>query len=227
MSSKGRVLVVEDDPDIMKIIQSFLEGDGYEILAATDGHTAHELIRQDVDLLVLDVGLPGLDGLEVTRRVREFSPIPILIVSARGEGADRVLGLEFGADDYLVKPFLPREMVARVKALLRRSKLTPATAPVQDTKTGVYVDNENRRAFLDGESLSLTAQEYEMLKVLAGAPGKNFTREELLDRVWGDDYMGQSRRVDLCVGRLRAKLERPGKPGPIRSIWGVGYRFEP
>ncbi len=227
MSSKGRVLVVEDDPDIMKIIQSFLEGDGYEILAATDGHTALELIRQDVDLLVLDVGLPGLDGLEVTRRVREFSPIPILIVSARGEGADRVLGLEFGADDYLVKPFLPREMVARVKALLRRSKLTPATAPVQDTKTGVYVDNENRRAFLDGESLSLTAQEYEMLKVLAGAPGKNFTREELLDRVWGDDYMGQSRRVDLCVGRLRAKLERPGKPGPIRSIWGVGYRFEP
>ena len=221
------MLVVEDDPDIMKIIQSFLEGDGYEILAATDGHTALELIRQDVDLLVLDVGLPGLDGLEVTRRVREFSPIPILIVSARGEGADRVLGLEFGADDYLVKPFLPREMVARVKALLRRSKLTPATAPVQDTKTGVYVDNENRRAFLDGESLSLTAQEYEMLKVLAGAPGKNFTREELLDRVWGDDYMGQSRRVDLCVGRLRAKLERPGKPGPIRSIWGVGYRFEP
>jgi len=222
------VLVVEDDPDIMRIIRSFLEEDGYDILAATDGNMALELVKQDVDLLVLDVGLPGLDGLEVTRRVREFSPIPILIVSARGEGTDRVLGLEFGADDYLVKPFLPREMVARVKALLRRSKLTaPAAGAPVDTKTGVYVDNDARRAFLDGEPLSLTAQEYEMLKVLSGAPGKNFTREELLDRVWGDDYMGQSRRVDLCVGRLRAKLERPGKPGPIRSIWGVGYRFEP
>ena len=210
----------------MKVTRSFLEQDGFAVIPATDGPTALELVKQPLDLVILDIGLPGLDGLEVTRRVREFSPIPILIVSARGDGADRVLGLEFGADDYLVKPFLPRELVARVRALLRRSRMHSSPPLAGTPGPGVSVDLEARRAFVEGEPIDLTAQEYELLKTLLGAPGKNFTREELLDRVWGDDYMGQSRRVDLCVGRLRAKLERPGKPAPIRSIWGVGYRFE-
>lgn len=220
---RGRVLVVEDETEIREFIRRYLEDDGFEVLTASSGHQALDLVHQQVELLVLDLGIPGPDGLDIIRRLREFSPIPILIVSARGEGADRVTGLELGADDYLTKPFLPRELVARVKALLRRSRLpslgSQASGPL-------VVDPNARRVLLEGEPVDLTPREYDLLKTLALAPGKNFTREELLDRVWGPEYLGDARRVDLYISKIRAKLSRPGKPAPIRSIWGVGYRFE-
>ncbi len=224
LSGRGRILVAEDEPELRELIRRYLEEEGFEVLTAQDGVQALELVGKEVDLVVLDLLMPNLDGLEVVRRLRAFSALPILIVSARGEGSDRVIGLELGADDYLTKPFMPRELVARVKALLRRSRLPAAST----AKVGsLLLDTENRRVTLDGELLELTPTEYELLRVLAGATGKNFTREELLDRVWGPEYLGDTRRVDLCVSRLRAKLNRPGRPAPIRSVWGVGYRYDP
>ena len=223
-TSRGRILVVEDDREIMEVIRSYLVEDGYEVITAGDGALALERAKEQIELIVLDLGIPGLDGLEVTRRVRATSPIPILIVSARGEGTDRVCGLELGADDYLTKPFLPRELVARVRALLRRSRM-PSYTPARSGP--LEIDLENRRVLLDGERVDLTPREYDLLKALAGAPGKNFTREELLDRVWGCEYVGETRRVDLYISKLRAKLDRPDRPAPIRSVWGVGYRYEP
>ncbi len=220
---KGRVLVVEDELEIREFIKRYLKEDGFDVVTAANGNQALDLVHQRVELLVLDLGIPGPDGLDIIRRLREFSPIPILIVSARGDGADRVTGLELGADDYLTKPFLPRELVARVKALLRRSRLPSASSQGNGP---LVVDPEARRVLLDGEPVELTPREYDLLKTLALAPGKNFTREELLDRVWGPEYLGDSRRVDLYISKIRAKLNRPGKPAPIRSIWGVGYRFE-
>ena len=223
-SSRGKILVVEDDREILDIIRLFLEDDGYEVITASDGNTALQRAREEkVELVILDLMIPGPDGLEVTRRLRAVSPIPILIVSARGEGADRVTGLELGADDYLTKPFLPRELVARVKALLRRARL-PATGSLQ---TGaIILDSEARRVTLHGETVELTPLEYELLKLLMGAPAKNFSREELLDRVWGSEYLGDTRRVDLHISKLRAKLTLPDAACPIRSVWGVGYRYE-
>lgn len=214
---------MDDEPEILELVRRYLERDGFEVLGARDGATALELARQGVDLVILDVMMPGPDGLEVTRTLRYVrgSPVPILILSARDEEADRVAGLEVGADDYLTKPFSPRELVARVKALLRRSRMAPVPA------AGLHVDLEARRVQLDGDYVELTPREYDLLKTLWQAPGKNFTREELLDRVWGVEYLGDTRRVDVHISKLREKLSRPGRPAPIRSIWGVGYRLEP
>lgn len=220
-----RILVVDDEPQILEVVRRYLERDGFEVLGARDGAAALELARQGVDLVILDVMMPGgPDGLEVTRTLRYVrgSHVPILILSARDEEADRVTGLEVGADDYLTKPFSPRELAARVKALLRRSRMAPA-APA----SGLHVDLEARRVQVDGEFVDLTPREYDLLKTLWQAPGKNFTREELLDRVWGVEYLGDTRRVDVHISKLREKLSRPGRPAPIRSIWGVGYRLEP
>lgn len=218
----SRILVVEDDGDIRDVIRRYLEAHGFEVVVAADGAEALTRAAGGVDLVVLDLQLPKVDGLEVVRRLRESSPLPILIVSARGDGEDRVAGLELGADDYLTKPFLPRELVARVKALLRRSRL-PATSA---RKLGpLVIDPEARRVTLEGEPVELTPREYELLRILSQTPGKTFSREELLDRVWGHDYFGETRRVDLHISRLRNKISRPGRPAPIHSVWGVGYRY--
>lgn len=224
MNPRPRVLVVEDDFEIREVINRYLGDHGFQVILAQDGPQALDLVRQDVELVVLDLGLPSMDGLEVVQRLRATSAIPILIVSARGEGADRITGLELGADDYLVKPFLPRELVARVKALLRRSRL-PASGSV-----GVgplVVDAVARRVLLEGEEVELTPLEFELLKILAQSPGRTYSREELLDRVWGEEYLGDTRRVDIHISKLRTKLTRGSRPSPIRSIWGVGYRYEP
>lgn len=218
----ARILVAEDDGDIRDVIRRYLEAHGFQVVLAADGAEALTRAAAGVDLVVLDLQLPKVDGLEVVRRMRESSPLPILIVSARGDGEDRVAGLELGADDYLTKPFLPRELVARVKALLRRSRLPASSA----LKLGpLVIDPEARRVTLDGEPVDLTPREYELLRLLSQTPGKTFSREELLDRVWGHDYCGETRRVDLHISRLRNKLSRPGRPAPIHSVWGVGYRY--
>lgn len=220
----GRLLLVEDDPSIQILTQALLTDYGFEVVHAPDGLVALDLAKQNIDLVLLDLGLPKLDGLEVIRRLRAFTQIPILILSAREEESDRVLGLELGADDYLTKPYPPRELIARVKALLRRSRLPSQSATVAG---GLTVDEASKRAYLDGEPIDLTPTEYQLLRLMMANPGKNFTRDELLDRVWGPEYTGESRRVDLQISRLRQKIDQPGKPSALHSIWGVGYRFEP
>lgn len=219
----SRILVVEDERDILDLIANYLRRDGHEVLSAGDGETALEIARSGVDLVVLDVMIPKPDGLEVTRRLRATSPVPILIISARAEEADRVTGLELGADDYLTKPFAPREMLARVKALLRRSEM-PSMSSLDHRR--LVIDPESRRVKADGEFVELTGREYDILKTMAAVPGKSFTRDELLNQVWGPEYIGEARRVDNYISRLRAKLKNPEKPELIRSIWGVGYRLE-
>lgn len=222
VSKPARVLVVDDEPEIRDFVRKYLERDGFLVVEAADGESALARAKEGVDVLVLDIGLPGPDGLEVTRRLRAHSPVPILVLTARGEEADRVIGLEMGADDYLTKPFSPRELVARVKALLRRSRM-----PAAGLSSGpLVIDAEARQVRLEGQVVELTPREYELLRTLASYPGKSFTREELLDKVWGPEYVGDTRRVDVHVSKLREKLTRPGQPAPIRSIWGVGYRFE-
>ena len=217
------MLVADDEPEIVEFVTRYLERDGYTVVVARDGPTARDKALRGVDLVILDLMLPGIDGLEVTRQVRATSVVPILMLTARAEEADRVLGLELGADDYLTKPFSPRELVARVKALLRRSRM-PSVGSTQSA--GLVIDADARRVSLDGEPVELTPREYDLLRVLALTPGKTFTREELLDRVWGPEYVGDTRRVDMHISKLREKLTRPGSVVPIRSVWGVGYRFE-
>ena len=218
------ILVVEDEVQIRELICRYLESDGYRVVTAVNGDQALERFRQGgINLMVLDIMIPRPDGLDVTRIVRSSSALPILIVSARGEEVDRVTGLELGADDYLTKPFPPRELLARVKALLRRSRM-----PSYESKQSgpLVIDPQARTVRFEGELVEMTPREYDLLKTMAFAPGKNFTREELLDRAWGPEYVGDLRRVDNYIHRLRSKLKREGKPDLIRSIWGVGYRLE-
>ena len=218
-------MVVEDELQIRELISRYLENAGYNVLTATNGNDALEKARTGaIDLMVLDIMIPRPDGLDVTRIVRSASALPILIVSARGEEADRVAGLELGADDYLTKPFASREMLARVKSLLRRAKMPSVESP---SEAGIVIDFKARTVKVEGDRVELTGQEFELLRLLASVPDKSFTRDEILDAVWGEEYVGESRRVDNCISRLRNKLRRSGKPDPIRSIWGVGYRFEP
>jgi two-component system response regulator ResD len=214
---------VEDEAEIMELIVSYLRRDGHDVLSARDGERALQLARAGVDLVVLDVMIPKPDGLEVTRLLRTVSPVPILIVSARAEESDRVVGLELGADDYLTKPFAPRELLARVKALLRRSQM-PSMGSIEHKR--LVIDPESRRVKVDDELIELTGREYDILRTMAAVPGKSFTRDELLNQVWGPEYVGEARRVDNYISRLRGKLKRSDKPELIRSIWGVGYRLE-
>lgn len=219
-----RVLIVDDEPEIRGFVRRYLERDGYSVIEASNGTEGLALARQGADLVILDLMMPGLDGFEVTRLLRATSPVPILILTARGEEADRVAGLEIGADDYLTKPFSPRELVARVKALLRRSRLPSASAKAAGP---LMVDAANRQIYFEGEVVDLTPREYDLARTLVASPGKNFTREELLNRVWGTEYLGDIRRVDVHICKIREKLTRENRPCPIRSIWGVGYRYEP
>jgi DNA-binding response OmpR family regulator len=222
--STSRILVVEDELEIRSFVRRYLEQDGYEVLAAADGESALQMAGVGVDLAVVDLMLPGLNGLDVIRHIRGTgSIIPILILSAREDESDRVSGLELGADDYLTKPFRPRELLARVRALLRRARL-PAIGTRQAGP--VVIDADARRAVLDGVPLELTPLEYDLMRLLVGAPGKNFSREELMERLWGGEYMGETRRVDLLVSKLRLKLRAAGRESLLRSVWGVGYRYE-
>ena len=209
------------------LVCRYLEEFGFRVLELDRGReVVTTVLREGVDAVVLDLHLPEMDGLEVIRQLRQSSSVPVVIVSARGEAVDRVAGLELGADDYLTKPFLPRELVARLRAMLRR--VQPAPAERKEVETPLLVVNtDTRTVILEGEPVELTPKEYELLCLLFHAPGKTFTRDELLDRVWGPEYVGETRRVDLQISRLRNKLARPGKPAVIASVWGVGYRFSP
>jgi len=221
---EGTVLVVEDDEDISSLIELYLRRDGHRVVRAAHGEAGLEALRSyKPDLVVLDVGLPGrLDGFEVCRRIRACSQVPVMILTARDDEIDRVLGLELGADDYVVKPFSPRELAARVKAILRRSAQTPAPPETVLRFGSLEVDTARREARVSGEVVSLTAREFDLLRFLMQNRGLALSRRQLLDGVWGPGWYGDERTVDVHVGQLRKKL---GRALELNTVWGVGYRF--
>ena len=219
------ILLVDDEPSIVQLARMYLERENFRVEAAGDGEAALESIqRLTPDLVVLDVMLPRLDGFEVCRRLRaENNPVPVIMLTARDEDIDKILGLELGADDYLTKPFNPRELVARVKAILRRAER--AARPDTDTiRLGdLMVDPVRREVHIADKALDLRTQEFEVLFVLAGQPGRVFTREQLLQQAWGFDFYGQTRTVDVHVAHLRKKLA--GSSVNIETITGIGYKL--
>jgi DNA-binding response OmpR family regulator len=227
------ILLVEDAHDLAEVVLRELEGAGYQTRYAASGPAALELhVREPLDLVILDWMLPGLDGLEVLRRVRQTSPTPVLMLTARGEEADRVLGLEVGADDYLTKPFSMRELLARVRALLRRAELIRQTlADDRDhhdealARGPLCVDPTAHLATLDGLPLDLSPTEFALLHLLLRSPGRAFSRSYLLETVWQESYIGGDRSVDNAVLRLRKKLGPLGEE--IETVWGIGYRLRP
>jgi len=225
-----RVLVVDDEKLIVKGIKFSLEQDGMLVTAAYDGEEALQLIKGNTfDLVVLDVMLPKMDGLEVCQQAREFSQIPIIMVTAKGEDMDKIMGLEYGADDYITKPFNILELKARIKAILRRSmkKIESVVEPKNTLKVReLELSYDSRRVFIDGKETNLTAKEFDLLEIFMENPGKVYSREKLLDTVWGYEYPGDARTVDVHVRRLREKIEEhPSEPKYIFTKWGVGYYF--
>ena len=221
-----RVLVVDDETAIIELVQYHLSREGYQVETEENGQRAVERVgREPFDLVILDVMLPGMSGLDACRAIRQSADVPIIMLTARKDEVDRVLGLELGADDYVTKPFSPRELIARVKAILRRSQKSRDDSG--DIRfPGLEVDPERRMVVVDDQAVNLTFTEFELLTILARNPGRAFTRDELLIRVWGDDFYGDSRTVDVHVRHLREKLhEDPQKPRFIETVRGVGYRF--
>jgi DNA-binding response OmpR family regulator len=240
-----KILVIEDEANITEVIRIYLEQADYTVIAASDGIAGLELhAREQPDLVVLDLMLPILDGMEVCRRIRAWAGTPILMLTARQEEDDRIAGLEAGADDYLLKPFSPRELVSRVKAILRRTNSNsnlansqtvtkeeiPSTpAANEELKfSGLVINLPSRRVMAQGKQVTLTVKEFDLLVALASAPDRVFTRESLLNQVWGYSYLGDGRTVDVHIGTLRKKMEAaPGMPHHIQTVWGVGYKFVP
>jgi DNA-binding response OmpR family regulator len=222
------VLVVDDEPIVRDVVARYLRRDGYAALEAADGMAARSLIeRREPALVVLDLMLPGIDGLELCRWIRARSEVPVIMLTARGEEADRVVGLDLGADDYVTKPFSPRELVARVRTVLRRAP-RPARPGTRIEAGALVIDAGSREVTRDGAPVQLTAKEFDLLWFLAGNPRLVFTRDQLMDRVWGYDAAYDTGTVTVHVRRLRAKVETdPSRPRHIETVWGVGYRFSP
>ncbi|HTI13033.1 MAG TPA: response regulator transcription factor [Dictyobacter sp.] len=246
-----KILVIEDEANITQVIRLYLEKANYTVITASDGIAGLELhAREHPDLVVLDLMLPVLDGMEVCRRIRTWANTPILMLTARQGEDDRISGLEAGADDYVVKPFSPRELVSRVKAILRRTgtgstgeaatttiKEVPEEAPPPAPSVSsseelrferLAINLPSRRVLANSKQVALTVKEFDLLVALASAPDRVFTRETLLNQVWGYSYLGDGRTVDVHIGTLRKKLEAvPGTPHYIQTVWGVGYKFVP
>ena len=220
-----KILVVDDEKLLVKGIKFNLENEGYQVDAAYDGLEAVELARSGgYDLIILDVMMPELDGLQACMRIREFSTVPIIILTARSEDMDKVIGFEYGADDYITKPFNILELKARVRALLRRSALVSNVAGAEMTVGHIMIDTEKRIATKNEEPVELTVKEFDVFELLAKNPGRVYSRETLLNIVWGYEYQGDIRTVDVHIRRLREKLEEnPAEPEYIMTKWGVGY----
>jgi len=223
------VLVVDDEPIVRDVVARYLRRDGFATLETDDGEDARRLIEaHDPELVVLDVMLPGVDGLELCRWIRGRSSLPVILLTARGEEADRIVGLELGADDYVTKPFSPRELVARVRAVLRRSTAADAAVAERLAFGDVVLDGASRQVTVDGEPVSLTAREFDLLWFLASHPGRVFSRDQLMDRVWGYSTAVDTGTVTVHVRRLREKIEPdPAKPRHLQTVWSVGYRLDP
>jgi len=223
-----KILIVDDDPDIFDLAELYLQGDGFDVVRATNGADAlNWAATTRPDLVVLDLMLPGIDGWEVCRRLRAASAVPIIMLTARGDPVDRVVGLELGADDYITKPFYGRELVARVKAVLRRSEgATPAVARTTDSLQlgDVEIDFARRVVTVGDEPVTLRAREFDLLLYLARNVGLVLTRDQLLDNVWGYDFLGDSRTVDVHIAHVRSRLEG-SRQTTIETVWGVGYKL--
>lgn len=234
MEKDARILVVDDEERIRKLLRMYLERENYEIEEAENGEEALEIATEDdFDLILLDLMLPGMDGIEVCQQMREQKATPVIMLTAKGEEANRVQGFEVGADDYITKPFSPREVVLRVKALLRRSSTTKFLQTETTTKNVIVfpfltIDHDAHRVLAEDQIINLTPKEYELLYYLAKAPDKVFSREELLKDVWNYEFFGDLRTVDTHVKRLREKLNKvsPNAASMISTVWGVGYKFE-
>ncbi|MCR5719777.1 MAG: response regulator transcription factor [Lachnospiraceae bacterium] len=228
MASK-KILVVDDEKLIVKGIRFSLEQDDYKVECAYDGEEALELAKNNkYDAILLDVMLPKLTGFEVCQQIREFSTVPIIMLTAKGDDMDKILGLEYGADDYITKPFNILEVKARIKAILRRIDPKKAVEPKERVleSRDMRLDCDNRRVFVQDKQISLTAKEFEVLELLMTNPNKVYSREKLLNLIWGSDYPGDVRTVDVHIRRLREKIEvNPGDPKFVHTKWGIGYYF--
>ena len=225
-----KVLVVDDERGIVKGIRFSLEQDGFEVTCAYDGEEAVNQAKQtEFDIILLDLMLPKLPGMEVCQQIREFSNVPIIMLTAKGEDMDKILGLEYGADDYITKPFNILEVKARIKAILRRTQRTEDAEKLPKTVevAGLRMDTESRRVFVNGKEINLTAKEFDVLELLVFNPNKVYSRENLLNIVWGYEYPGDVRTVDVHIRRLREKIEEnPSDPRYVHTKWGVGYYFQ-
>ena len=227
----ANILVCDDDRAIVDAIEIYLMQEGYQVFKAYDGEEAIDVLeKEDIQLLVIDVMMPKLDGIHATLKIREKYSIPIIILSAKTEDADKILGLNVGADDYIIKPFDSKELVARVKAVLRRTSAAPAAASSavsadMVTYPDLVINRTNYAVTYDGKTLEMPPKELELLYFLASSPNQVFTREQLLDNIWGYEYSGDTRTVDVHIKRLREKLgEHPS--WAITTVWGIGYKFE-
>lgn len=226
-----KILVVDDESRMRKLVKDFLSKKDFAVLEAGDGEEAVDLFfaDKDISLIIMDVMMPKMDGYEAVRTIRQYSQVPIIMLTAKGEDMDKILGLEYGADDYITKPFNILEVKARIKAIMRRStrKTTEDDKKKILEKNGLKIDCDSRRVFTDGKEVRLTAKEYDLLELLAFHPNKVYSRENLLNIVWGYDYPGDVRTVDVHIRRLREKIEKnPGEPVYIHTKWGVGYYFQ-
>lgn len=221
-----KILIADDDQIVREALGIYLKAEGFEPVDAFDGEEALAAITPEIVLCVLDIMMPKMSGIEVCREIRKNSQLPILMLTAKGEEIDRIVGLELGADDYIVKPFSPREVVARIKAVLRRTSEQPKSDNSVINYNGLTIDLKSYTVTLRGEPVICTPKEIEILYMLASNPGQVFTREQLLSRVWGYDFAGETRTVDTHIKRIRAKLDSTGLGWSIKTIYGVGYKFE-
>ena len=221
---RNTILVIDDDRNILAIIEMYLKKEGYEVVTCERGDTAIEAFRKAApSVVVLDVMLPGMDGWEVLAKLREESAVPVIMLTAKGDTTDRIQGLDLGADDYMAKPFEAKELIARIKAVMRRSASAEEEKCVAFQNLSISLDNYS--VMLDGKQVEMPPKEIELLYFLASRPGKVFTREQLLEQVWGFDFFGDSRTVDVHVKRIREKLGERTE-WQIKTVWGVGYKFE-
>ncbi len=224
----GRILIVDDDPNICELLRLYIEKEGYEVLIANDGLRAVEMFtRNHPDLMLLDIMLPKMDGWQVCREVRKTSNRPIIMISAKGELFDRVLGLELGADDYIIKPFEAKEVLARIHAVLRRTSSETKNENVEEVHYDkISINLTNYELKVDGKLIDTPPKELELIYYLASHPGKVLTRDELLEKVWGFNYGGECRTVDVHIKRLREKINGVSNQWSLKTVWGKGYKFD-
>lgn len=221
------VLIVDDDYNICDLVRLYLEKEGFTTEIATDGKVAIEKFKYiSPQIIILDLMLPGIDGLEVCREIRKTSTVPIIMLTAKDDTFDKVLGLEMGADDYMAKPFEPRELVARVKAVLRRSTQSEESKVDKVEYNNIAINKTNYELKISGKVIEMPPKELEVLYYLASNPGKVFTRDQLLDEIWGYEFFGDSRTVDVHIKRIREKIEKYEDGWSLKTVWGVGYKFE-
>ena len=225
--SAHKIMIVDDDANISELIRLYLDKEGFATVCAPNGKIALEKFKNEVPaLIILDIMMPEMDGWQVCREIRKTSDVPIIMLTAKGETFDKVLGLELGADDYMVKPFDTKELVARVKAVLRRFEAKDSKATQEISFQNLSVNLSNYELKLNGKIIEIPPKELELLYYLASNPNRVFTREQLLEEVWGFDYVGDSRTVDVHIKRLREKLEGVEGNWQLKTVWGVGYKFE-